>query len=150
MSASTSSRWTSSTARCTTLAETPRIAFGDARSDASGVALQVEFDPLLRWVARKRLICTAAFRRRDRLILDVAAAHTGRTFDRVRTEVAWGPVFSHDPGGCASPRPRCPRLSPAAPRGDRVRVIVHLLGSAECSLEGKLKVARPRVAMWRG
>ncbi|TAK73961.1 MAG: phage portal protein, partial [Dehalococcoidia bacterium] len=76
------------------LAETPRIAFGDARSDASGVALQVELDPLLRRVARKRLIRSAAFRRRDRLILDVAAAHTGRAFDRVRTEVTWGPVFA--------------------------------------------------------
>ena len=85
------------------LAETPRIAFGDARSDASGVALQVELDPLLRRVARKRLIRTAAFRRRDRLILDVAAAHTGRGFDRVRTEVAWGPVFSHDPGMRVAP-----------------------------------------------
>lgn len=80
------------------LAETPRIAFGDARSDASGVALQVELDPLLRRVARKRLIRTAALRRRDRLILDVAAAHTGRASDRVRTEIEWGPVFAHDPG----------------------------------------------------
>ncbi len=93
------------------LAETPRIAFGESRSDASGVALQVELDPLLRRVARKRLIRSAALRRRDRLILDVAAAHTGRTFSRVRTDVAWGPVFAHDPGmrvmppapGAASP-----------------------------------------------
>jgi len=87
------------------LAETPRIAFGDARSDASGVALQVELDPLLRRVARKRLIRTAALRRRDRLILDVAAAHTGRAFDRVRTEIEWGPVFAHDPGMRVVPPP---------------------------------------------
>ncbi len=92
------------------LAETPRIAFGDTRSDASGVALQVELDPLLRRVARKRLIRSAAFRRRDRLILDVAAAHTGRAFDHVRTEVAWGPVFTHDPGMRVAPP-----VTPSAP-----------------------------------
>ena len=96
------------------LAEVPRIAFGDARSDASGVALQVELDPLLRRVARKRLIRTAAFRRRDRLILEVAAAHTGRAFDRVRTEVAWGPVFTHDPGMRVAP-PAVPAPSAAPP-----------------------------------
>ncbi len=96
------------------LAETPRIAFGDARSDASGVALQVELDPLLRRVARKRLIRTAAFRRRDRLILDVAAAHTGRVFDRVRTEVTWGPVFTHDPGMQLTPPAPQPSIAPPA------------------------------------
>lgn len=95
------------------LAETPRIAFGDARSDASGVALQVELDPLLRRVARKRLIRSAAFRRRDRLILDIAAAHTGRTFDRVRTDVMWGPVFTHDPGMRVAPPPPSSVGSPA-------------------------------------
>lgn len=80
------------------LAEVPRIAFGDGRTDASGVALQMELDPLLRRVARKRLIRTAALRRRDRLILAVHGAHTGQSFDLVRTDMRWGPVFSRDPG----------------------------------------------------
>ncbi|MFN8585317.1 MAG: phage portal protein [Dehalococcoidia bacterium] len=86
------------------LAETPRIAFGDAHGDRSGVALQTELDPLLRKVARKRLIRSAALRRRDRLILRVLGHHTGRRLDEgVRTEVAWGPVFASIPApGVAS------------------------------------------------
>ena len=80
------------------LAETPRIAFGDGRGDRSGVALQLELDPLLRRVARKRLIRTAALRERDRLILDVTSHHTGARFERIRTDIEWGPVFTRDPG----------------------------------------------------
>ena len=80
------------------LAETPRIAFGDGGGDRSGVALQLELDPLLRRVARKRLIRSAALRRRDRLVLGVLAHHTGQRFEGVRTDISWGPVFSRDPG----------------------------------------------------
>jgi hypothetical protein len=75
------------------LAETPRIAYGDGGNDRSGVALQLELDPLLRRVQRKRLIRTAALRRRDRLMLAVAGHHLGRRFDGVRTDIEWGPVF---------------------------------------------------------
>ena len=75
------------------LSEVPRIAFGDGQHDRSGVALQVELDPLLRRVARKRLIRTAAMRRRDRLILRVAGHHLGRSFEGVETEVEWAPVL---------------------------------------------------------
>jgi len=80
------------------LAETPRIAFGDGQGDRSGVSLQMELDPLLRRVARKRLIRTAAMRRRDALILRMIAHHTGRAFDAIRTDIEWGPIFSRDPG----------------------------------------------------
>lgn len=79
------------------LSETPRIAFGDGGGDRSGVALQLELDPLLRKVARKRLTRTGALRRRDALILRVLAQHSGQNFDGVRTDISWGPVFSHDP-----------------------------------------------------
>lgn len=75
------------------LSETPRVAFGDSGGDRSGVALQTELDPLLRKVARKRLIRTAAMRRRDRLVLRVLAHHTGRNFDGVRTDIAWDAAF---------------------------------------------------------
>lgn len=80
------------------LAETPRIAFGDGQGDRSGVSLQMELDPLLRRVARKRLIRTAAMRRRDALILRLIAVHTGRAFEGVRTGIEWAPIFSRDPG----------------------------------------------------
>ncbi|MCC6238352.1 MAG: phage portal protein [Dehalococcoidia bacterium] len=79
------------------LAETPRVAFGDSGGDRSGVALQTELDPLLRKIQRKRLIRTAAFRQRDRLALRVLEHHTGARFEGVRTDIAWGPVFSRDP-----------------------------------------------------
>ena len=91
------------------LAETPRIAFGDGQGDRSGISLQMELDPLLRRVARKRLIRTAAMRRRDALVLKVMEHHTGRRFEGVRTDIEWGPIFSRDPGallaGTATPAP---------------------------------------------
>jgi len=71
------------------LSEVPRIAFGDGSREQSGIALQVELDPLLRRVERKRLIRTAAMRQRDRLILAVAGHHLGRSFAGVETTVAW-------------------------------------------------------------
>ena len=76
------------------LAETPRVAFGDSGGDRSGVALRIELDPLLRKVARKRLIRSTAYRRRDALILRVLGHHTGQPFDGVRTDIAWGPTFT--------------------------------------------------------
>ena len=47
------------------LAEVPRSAFGENRQALSGVALQMELDPLLKKVQRKRLTRSAAFRRRS-------------------------------------------------------------------------------------
>ena len=61
------------------------------------LAVQTELDPLLRKIQRKRLIRTAAFRQRDRLALRVLEHHTGARFEGVRTDIAWGPVFSRDP-----------------------------------------------------
>lgn len=81
------------------LAETPRIAFGDGGGDRSGVALQTELDPLLRRVARKRLIRTAAFRERDRLVLRVAGHHLGERFEGLRHDIGWGPIFDPETGG---------------------------------------------------
>ena len=81
------------------LAETPRIAFGDGSGDRSGVALRMELDPLLRKVARKRLIRTTALRRRDALMLRVLAHHSGQRFEGVRTDISWGAVFAGDDSG---------------------------------------------------
>lgn len=80
------------------LAETPRIAFGDGQGDRSGISLQMEPDPLLRRVARKRLIRTATMRKRDALVLRLLAHRTGRRFEGIRTDIEWGPIFSRDPG----------------------------------------------------
>ena len=90
------------------LSETPRVAFGDGGGDRSGIALQLELDPLLRKVARKRMIRTTAMRARDRLILRIAGHHTGRTFEDVRTDIEWDAVFTRDPGMLIAPQPPAP------------------------------------------
>ena len=76
------------------LAEVPRIAFGDARGDRSGVALRTELDPLLRRVERKRLVRSAALAERDRLILRVTEHHTGAALTGVRTRIRWAPSLA--------------------------------------------------------
>jgi len=92
------------------LAEVPRSAFGETRQALSGVALQLELDPLLKKVQRKRLIRGAAFRRRNEMILRILEQQTlrdasGRPFDTsgragglgpYRTRVVWGPVLPQD------------------------------------------------------
>ncbi|MGH8629332.1 MAG: phage portal protein, partial [Burkholderiales bacterium] len=60
------------------LAEVPRSAFGETRQALSGVALQLELDPLVKKVQRKRLIRGAAFRRRNEMILRILEQHTLR------------------------------------------------------------------------
>jgi hypothetical protein len=69
----------------------------------------MELAPLLRRVARKRLIRAAAMRRRDALILKLNAYRGGRAFEAIRTDIEWGPIFSRDPGSLLPPS-----ISPAA------------------------------------
>ncbi len=78
------------------LAEVPRSAFGETRQPLSGVALQMELDPLLKKVQRKRLIRSAAFRRRNEMILRILEQQTGETFAPYRTRIIWGPVLPQD------------------------------------------------------
>ncbi len=85
------------------LAEIPRVAFGDGRGDRSGISLQMELDPLLRRVERKRLIRTAAMRRRDALALRIAAQHTGRRFEGIHTDIEWEPSLPPAPLATNSP-----------------------------------------------
>ncbi|MFQ5872857.1 MAG: phage portal protein, partial [Dehalococcoidia bacterium] len=89
------------------LAESPRTAFGENRQGLSGVALQMELDPLLKKIQRKRLIRQAALRRRNEMILRILEQHTGQSFapptsspsDRPRTyrsRIIWGPLLPQD------------------------------------------------------
>ena len=78
------------------LAEVPRSAFGETRHALSGVALQMELDPLLKKVQRKRLIRAAAFRRRNEMILRILEQQTDEGFAPYRTRVVWGPVLPQD------------------------------------------------------
>ena len=77
------------------LAEVPRSAFGESKQ-LSGVALQLELDPLLKKVQRKRLIRGAAFRRRNEMILRILEQYTGESFTPYRTRVVWPPVLPED------------------------------------------------------
>ncbi|MEO8457187.1 MAG: phage portal protein [Chloroflexota bacterium] len=77
------------------LAEVPRSAFGDSHG-LSGIAFQMELDPLIKKVARKRLIRGAAFRRRNEMILRLLEQHTGETFAPYRTRVIWPPALPQD------------------------------------------------------
>ena len=94
------------------LAEVPRSAFGETKHALSGVALQMELDPLLKKVERKRLIRGAAFRRRNEMALRILERYTtlrqgslrpvsgqaARTegFAPYRSRAVWGPVLPQD------------------------------------------------------
>ena len=78
------------------LGESPRTAFGENRQSLSGVALNVELDPLLKKVQRKRLIRTAAYKRRNELILRLLEQQTGVSYAPYRSRIVWGPVLPQD------------------------------------------------------
>ncbi|MEX0785940.1 MAG: phage portal protein [Dehalococcoidia bacterium] len=78
------------------LGEAPRTAFGESRANLSGVALNLELDPLLKKVQRKRLIRTAAYQRRNELILRILEQQTGVAYAPYRTRVVWGQVVPRD------------------------------------------------------
>ena len=59
------------------IAESPRAAFGGTERDLSGVALEIELHPLLQKVRRKRIIRTAVYNRRNRLILKLLERYRG-------------------------------------------------------------------------
>jgi hypothetical protein len=77
------------------LGETPRTAFGENRANLSGVALNLELDPLLKKVQRKRLIRSTAYQRRNELVLRILEQQTGQRFGR-KTRIVWGPVVPTD------------------------------------------------------
>ena len=78
------------------LAEVPRSAFGDNRQALSGVALQLELDPLLKKVSRKRLIRGAALRKRNEMALRILEQQTDESFAPYRSRIAWAPVLPQD------------------------------------------------------
>jgi hypothetical protein len=59
------------------LSETPRTAFGDSGRTLSGAALEVEIQPLLQKVRRKRAGWNGVYRERNRRILDLIERYGG-------------------------------------------------------------------------
>jgi hypothetical protein len=78
------------------LGETPRSAFGGAGSNLSGVALELELDPIVKKVQRKRLIRTAAYRQRNDMILALLDRFAHTNFGHVNNDIAWGTVLPTD------------------------------------------------------
>jgi hypothetical protein len=78
------------------LSESPRAAFGGTERDLSGVALEIELQPLLQKVRRKRIIRTAAYNQRNRLILRLLEKYQKENFGVNSLRVVWAPVLPQD------------------------------------------------------
>ena len=78
------------------LSESPRPSFGDNARGLSGIALDIELNPLVQKVRRKRLIRTSVYERRARMILRILERNRGLDFGPVRPKVNWGPILPQD------------------------------------------------------
>ncbi len=79
------------------LSETPRTAFGDSGRTISGAALEVEVQPLIQKVARKRQQWNAVYRERNARLLDLLERFGGHELGGLRqTEPIWPPVLPSD------------------------------------------------------
>ncbi|MEO8288600.1 MAG: phage portal protein [Chloroflexota bacterium] len=86
------------------LAEMPRTAFGDGSGTArSGVALEVELQPMLQKIARKRAIWSCALAERARMVLrlhglhgDARAASVLDPHNGYAVKVVWPPILPSD------------------------------------------------------
>jgi Phage portal protein, SPP1 Gp6-like len=78
------------------VSESPRAAFGGTEKDLSGVALEIELQPLLQKVTRKRAIRTVVYTRRARMMLNLLEKYRGENFGDCRLRVVWGPVLPRD------------------------------------------------------
>ncbi len=78
------------------ISESPRAAFGGVARDLSGVALEIELHPLLQKVRRKRIIRTAVYNQRNRMILKLLEKYQNEGFGSNHLRVVWGPVLPRD------------------------------------------------------
>jgi hypothetical protein len=82
------------------LSETPRTAFGDSGRDLSGAALEVEIQPLVQKVNRKRRGWEALYHRRNALLLDLLERFGGLELGGLRRTVTiWPSVLPSDRDG---------------------------------------------------
>jgi hypothetical protein len=79
------------------LSETPRTAFGDSGRALSGAALEVEVQPLVQRVRRKRAAWESLFRQRNARILDLLERFGGHDLGGLRrTTTLWPSVLPSD------------------------------------------------------
>jgi hypothetical protein len=78
------------------ISESPRAAYGGIERELSGVALEVELQSLLQKVRRKRNIRTAAYTRRNEMILKLLAQFAREDLTAVQQRIIWGAVLPQD------------------------------------------------------
>jgi hypothetical protein len=79
------------------LAETPRTAFGESGRAIAGAALQVELQPLVQKVKRKRRGMESLYRRRNAMLLDLVERFGGEPVGGLRRTVpVWPPILPND------------------------------------------------------
>jgi len=78
------------------VSESPRAAFGGTSRDLSGVALEIELQPLLQKVRRKRIIRTAVYKQRNELILRLLEKYQNESFGDNQLRVVWSPILPRD------------------------------------------------------
>jgi len=78
------------------IAETPRTAFGDSGRVISGAALEVEMEPLVQKVSRKRQIWTGVIQARNELILRSLELLGAGPMAPYRTLVQWPSLLPED------------------------------------------------------
>jgi len=79
------------------LAETPRTAFGEAGRAIAGAALEVELQPLVQKVKRKRRGLASLYRRRNAMLLDLMERFGGAPIGGLRRTVpVWPPILPSD------------------------------------------------------
>jgi hypothetical protein len=118
------------------LSETPRTAFGDSGRALSGAALEVEVQPLVQRVRRKRSSWESVFRQRNARILDLLERFGGQDLGGLRRTVTiWPSVLPSDTdsavrnaaqlvaNGIQSRRTAVAALGSDDPEGELTRVI---------------------------
>jgi hypothetical protein len=79
------------------LAETPRTAFGEAGRAIAGAALQVELQPLVQKVKRKRRGLASLYRKRNAILLDLMERFGAAPIGGLRRTVpVWPPILPSD------------------------------------------------------
>jgi hypothetical protein len=79
------------------LAETPRTAFGEAGRAVAGAALQVELQPLVQKVKRKRRGLASLYRKRNAMLLDLMERFGSAPIGGLRRTVpVWPPILPSD------------------------------------------------------
>ncbi len=78
------------------IGETPATAFGGIDKQLSGVAIELDLDPMVKKVERKRLLRTEAYQARNALILANLDTYGGTAFGYVNHGIAWGSILPTD------------------------------------------------------